>query len=218
MLDEKSTNNLSCAVLFAEKKGIYGELDFVDLWHEERDARKYTGELPIVAHPPCSRWCRLAGLVEARWGHKVGDDDGCFEAALRLVRKNGGVIEHPAYSKAFYTYGLPIPRSSKGGWQMGLCGGWSCYVEQCKYGHPAKKATWLYCYGIENPPSLKWGLTPDGECKSLVSWCGNKVKRTPDRPRLGKKAAIATPVEFRDELIKIALSSHMKRSVLAQCV
>lgn len=199
----------TCAVLFAEKNGIYSELDFVDLWDEERDARNYAGKLPVVAHPPCSRWCRLAGLVEARWGYKVGDDGGCFESALNAVRLNGGVLEHPAYSKAFYRYGLPIPPTG-GGWQMGLCGGWSCYVEQCRYGHAAKKATWLYYYGTEPPAPLRWGMTPDGECKSLVSWCGNKVKRTPDRPRLGKKAAIATPVEFRDELIQIAMSSQVK--------
>lgn len=201
---QSDLTQLLCAVLFAERDGIYSELAFVDLWHEARDARKYDGTLPVVAHPPCSRWCRLAGLVEKRWGHKRGNDGGCFEAALKAVRRCGGVLEHPAYSKAFYEYGLPIPIAG-GGWQMGLCGGWSCYIEQGRYGHPAKKATWLYCYGIE-PPSLDWGMIPDGESKSLVSWCGNKVKRTPDRPRLGKKAAIATPQKFRDELIAMAMS------------
>lgn len=194
------------AALFAQKNGCYYGLPDVDPWDELRDARKYRGPYPVVAHPPCSRWCRLAGLVEARWGYKRGDDGGCFESALKSVREFGGVLEHPAYSKAFYEYGLLIPTTG-GGWQMGICGGWSCYVEQGRYGHAAKKATWLYCYGIE-PPSLDWGMIPDSESAALVSWCGNKVKRTPDRPRLGKKAASSTPIKFRDELIGIARSAY----------
>lgn len=193
------------AALFVEKNGCYSELDNIEIWDEARDARKYKGPFSVVAHPPCSRWCRLAGLVEKRWGHKRGDDGGCFESALANVRRVGGVLEHPAYSKAFYKYGLPIPVSG-GGWQMGICGGWSCYVEQANYGHKAKKATWLYAFGVISPPSLNWMVTADNESKALVSWCGNKVKRTPDRPRLGKKAAIATPVEFRNVLISIAES------------
>lgn len=194
------------AALFVEKNGSYKDLPHVDLWDIERDARKYSGPYPVVAHPPCSRWCRLAGLVEARWGHKKGDDGGCFESALASVRKYGGVIEHPAYSEAFYRYGLPIPATG-GGWQMGICGGWSCYVEQGRYGHRAKKATWLYVYGAL-PPSMDWGVMPDCESEALVSWCGNKVKRTPDRPRLSKKEASSTPIRFRDLLLSIALSIY----------
>lgn len=193
------------AALFVQKNGCYFGLDGVDPWDKERDARLYEGPNPVVAHPPCSRWCRLAGLVQARWGHKIGDDDGCFESALRSVREFGGVLEHPAYSKAFYRFGLPIPIPG-GGWQMGICGGWSCYVEQVNYGHMAKKATWLYAYGVSSLPSLNWKVTADNESKALVSWCGNKVKRTPNRPRLSSKEASATPFEFRDTLISIARS------------
>jgi hypothetical protein len=74
------------AALYVQRNGVYYGLDNVDPWDEERDARLYQGPHPVVAHPPCSRWCRLAGLVEARWGHKKGDDGGCFAAALHAVR------------------------------------------------------------------------------------------------------------------------------------
>lgn len=89
------------AALFVARRGVYAQLEGVDLWDERRDARTYAGPWPVVAHPPCSRWCRLAGLVEARWGHVRGDDGGCFASALQSVRVFGGVLEHPAYSLAW---------------------------------------------------------------------------------------------------------------------
>lgn len=190
------------AALFVEKNGPYFGVEGVDPWDVTRDARKYAGPYPVVAHPPCARWCRLAGLVEARWGYKRGEDDGCFESALRSVRTYGGVLEHPAYSDAWAAFNLPKP--IQGGWQQGLCGGWVCHVEQGHYGHPAKKATWLYAYGATSLPDLEWGTIPDNESRALVSWCGNKTKRHKDRPRVGKANASRTPPKFLQILIDIA--------------
>lgn len=193
------------AALFVEKNGVYYGLPNVDPWDEQRDARKYPGPYPVVAHPPCSRWCRLAGLVEARWGHKRGEDGGCFESALTNVRLFGGVLEHPAYSDAWKKYGLPRPART-GGWYRGQCGGWSCHVEQGRYGHPAKKATWLYMFGAEPPDGIKFGFNPDQRSEALVSWCGNHTDKFDKRPRIGKRVASKTPIEFRDLLISIAES------------
>lgn len=192
------------AALFVSTNGCYFGLPDVDPWDEERDARRYAGPYPVVAHPPCSRWCRLAGLVEARWGHKRGEDGGCFASALASVRRWGGVLEHPAYSDAWPAFLLPEP-SPGGGWQRGICGGWACHVEQGRYGHPAKKATWLYAFGVDLP-DLKWGHSPDQQSEALVSWCGNRVRSGEVRPRLGKKAASATPPEFREVLLAMARS------------
>lgn len=194
------------AALYVQTNGCYYGLDGVDPWDEQRDARNYPGPWPVVAHPPCSRWCRLAGLVEARWGHKRGEDGGCFASALNAVRTFGGVLEHPAYSDAWNAFALPRP-STGGRWQRGICGGWSCYVEQGQYGHAAKKATWLYAFGIGTPPDLKYGHDPDQRSKALVSWCGNHVSSNETRPRVGKAAASRTPIEFRDLLISIARSA-----------
>lgn len=197
------------AALFVQPDGCYQDLDGVDPWDEARDARLYPGPHPVVAHPPCTRWCRLAGLVEARWGHKRGEDGGCFKSALASVRRWGGVLEHPAYSDAWPAFDLPRP-SRHGGWQRGFCGGWSCHVEQWRYGHAAKKATWLYAFGVDLP-SLKWGSVLDREGGALVSWCGNHVASDENRPRLGKKAAAATPKDFRDALIRIARSVNEQK-------
>lgn len=194
------------AALFVELHGSYANLPDVDPWDIERDARRYDGPHPVVAHPPCARWCRLAGLVEARWGHKRGEDGGCFASALASVRRWGGVLEHPAYSDAWAAHELNRPPTG-GGWvNADLLGGWTCYVEQFRYGHPAKKATWLYAFGIELP-DLRWGLMRDRESAAPVSWCGNHVASGEVRPRLGKKRAAATPVAFRDALLEMAASA-----------
>lgn len=126
------------AALYVEENGVYAGLPGVDVWGISRDARKYAGPWPVVAHPPCARWCRLAGLVEARWGHKRGDDGGCFAAALGAVRDFGGVLEHPAYSDAWPAHGLPAPKGP--GWQFNIDGTAVAYVEQGRYGHPAKES------------------------------------------------------------------------------
>lgn len=99
------------AALFVRRGGVYWDLEGVDPWDEARDARKYNGPHPVVAHPPCSRWCRLAGLVEKRWGHKRGEDGGMFASALAAVRTWGGVLEHPAWSDAFVAHGIGDPPS-----------------------------------------------------------------------------------------------------------
>lgn len=198
------------AALFVARNGCYVGLDDVDPWTEDRDARTYPGPHPVVAHPPCSRWCRLAGLVEARWGYKRGDDGGCFASAIASVRKWGGVLEHPAYSDAWHTYELHEP-PRHGGWVRGLCGGWSCHVEQGRYGHPAKKATWLYAYGVTYLPSLRWGSEPDAASSRRVSWCGNKTRELGTRMRVGAAAGSATPPGFRDVLIAMARSVYEAR-------
>lgn len=193
------------AALYVEHGGVYYGLDGVEPWGlPDKDAREYDGPHPVIAHPPCARWCRLAGLVEARWGHKRKEDGGCFAAALAAVRKWGGVLEHPAYSDAWPHFDLPTPPRG-GGWQRGICGGWSCHVEQGRYGHPAKKATWLYAYGTELP-ELRWGHVADTKSSVPVSWCGNRTRKFDKRPRVGAAAALRTPDEFRAELVRMARS------------
>jgi hypothetical protein len=190
------------AALFVDPKGAYAGIEGVDLWDETRDARLYTGPYPVVAHPPCSSWCQLAPINEARYGFKVGDDGGCFLAALEAVRKCGGVLEHPANSYAWPAFDLPKP-FFKGGWRGDLFGGWTCEVERGHYGHLARKKTWLYVVGVDRLPPLIWGPS---EGKALVSWCNNHGTQNDTRPRIGKKAASATPVPFRDILLSIARS------------
>lgn len=93
------------AALFVDARGPYVGLPGVDPWPLRRDARLYAGPWPVVAHPPCARWCRLAKHVEhselrrraARpllpgfdHGRSVGADGGTFGSALASVRAWGG--------------------------------------------------------------------------------------------------------------------------------
>lgn len=185
------------AALYVETGGAYYGLPGVDPWDETRDARLYDGPHPVVAHPPCSAWCQLASVNEARYGHPIGSDGGCFEHALSVVRRFGGVLEHPAYSIAWPRFDLPRP--VRGAWLREMFGpGWVTEVSQSAYGHRARKRTWLYYVGPP-PPPLDWR---DLSGEAWVSW--GDFDRYPDRERLGKREAKATPDAFRDLLIGLA--------------
>lgn len=189
------------AALYVAKKGAYQGLADVDPWDEERDARKYDGPFAVVAHPPCTTWgapCRQG------WTHRgLGDDDGCFAAALASVRKWGGVLEHPAESSAWAAFGLPAPRR-QGGWCADTLGGWTCHVEQGHYGHAAPKPTWLYACRVD-PPGLLWG-----HCAAFGNQPSRFDSRGKRRPNtmvnMSSRQRAATPLPFRELLLSIARS------------
>lgn len=85
---------MKVAALFVDPNGVYADIPDVDVWDEARDARLYAGPWPVVAHPPCARWGSLAYVNQSMHGYRVGDDGGCFEAALAAVRTWGGVLLH----------------------------------------------------------------------------------------------------------------------------
>lgn len=194
------------AALYVLKGGPYCGLPGIDPWDIERDARLYDGPWHVIAHPPCERWGRYAtGGPSARVRRVVGDDAGCFEAALAAVRRFGGVLEHPEASKAWDRFGLRRP-PRKGGWvQADDLGGITCCVEQGHYGHRARKATWLYSYGCEAVP-LIWGPAPSG--LRLDDGFHSKEERrravrTGIRQRLSARQRKVTPEPFRDALVRL---------------
>lgn len=195
------------AALYVERNGIYANLPDVEVWDEARDARLYAGPHPVVAHPPCSRWCALAGLVEHRYGHKRGDDGGCFAAALAAVRQFGGVLEHPANTLAWKAFGLPRPK--RGFWIGTRELGFVTHIEQANYGHKARKATWLFASGLWPLPTLKWDrATGVARIKHTET---RRAYRGDQQQRLSPAEANATPTEFRDVLLSIARSVNKGR-------
>ncbi len=191
------------AALFVETNGVYFGLDNVDPWDKQRDAMRYSGPHRVVAHPECSRWSQLAYINQKRYGHKVGDDGGMFAHALDCVRRFGGVLEHPAFTYAWKPHGLPRP--PRAAWQRTSCGGWVAQVSQGAYGHRARKLTWLYYVGDREPPALDWRVP---EPTAQVSFCKNHGNSP--LPRLSKKEAKATPIAFRDLLLRLAESEPVE--------
>jgi hypothetical protein len=188
---------VTIAALFVETGGSYYGLPGVDPWDQERDARKYAGPHPVVAHPPCQRWGKLwAGqpLWIKRTGERKvkGDDDGCFASALASVREWGGVLEHPWGSHAWPHFELRTPPRA-GQWVAadmfgyvppGHRGGWTCCVEQGRYGHYARKPTLLLVYGLEfgELPDLRWGISepsfpPEAIEKHGLAYWGTRLQR-----------------------------------------
>jgi hypothetical protein len=195
------------AALFVAEMGPYVGLPYVDAWTKDRDARLYAGPYRVVAHPPCERWGRYwHGGPSARVRRVKGDDGGCFLMALEAVRKWGGVLEHPAASSAWSSFGLKEPPRS-GGWIVAdWRGGWTCCVDQGHYGHRAQKATWLYAVGVDLP-ALTWGKS--GRRVRLDEGFHSAEERrrkirTGTCQRLSKRERAETPIAFRDLLLSLA--------------
>lgn len=99
---------------------------------------------------------------------------------------------------------------SKGGFSSNLQleGGWTCCVEQGRYGHHARKPTLLYaCKCVL--PELRWGHSEMRLDPQIVARIG--IDRAKRRGEVAAKGGgidsaprIGTPPEFRDLLISIA--------------
>ena len=187
------------AALFVDARGIYASRAGVDCWGEARDARAYPGPFPVVAHPPCASWGRYAKTrpTSRARGPLAGDDAGCFAAAAAAVRRFGGVVEHPAASKAWPAFGIPAPPAT--GWARVLLwpeSAYVCAVEQGHYGHAARKPTWLLYVGPP-PPPLIWGPSTvpgrpgPSRCRGILE-------------RMSKGQRLATPPAFAHELLRLA--------------
>jgi hypothetical protein len=150
------------AVLFARADSIYKTLPGCDVWDIDRDARRWQGETPVVAHPPCRAWGRLRKLANPR-----PDEKALALFAVEKVRLSGGVLEHPAGSTLWHAAGLPYPgeRDAWGGWTLPICQNW--------WGHRAEKKTWLYIVGCEpaNLPDMPIAL---GEATHVVAASGRR--------------------------------------------
>ena len=180
------------AVLFARRDSIYKSLP-CDVWDEDRDARNFAGTAPVVAHPPCRAWGRLRGHAKP-----AEHERALALLAVDLVRRNGGVLEHPASSSLWLMQAMPPP----GHWDA--CGGITFPISQSWFGHRAEKLTWLYVVGLsplefpDLPPiagSAPMSVCPrSGMRRGMPGW----------RPSIRKPEREATPPQLAQWLLDLA--------------
>lgn len=126
------------AALFVRPDSIYKTIEGVDCWDIERDARKWLGNAPIIAHPPCRAWGQLRAFAKPR-----PDEKELAIWVTRQIQKWGGVLEHPKGSTLWKIMGLPEPG------EIDSFGGFTIIIPQYWFGHLAMKETRLYIVGIE---------------------------------------------------------------------
>jgi hypothetical protein len=176
------------AVLFARSDSIYKAIAECDVWDAGRDARKYRGDLPIIAHPPCRAWGRLRGLATI-----IPEEKALGPLAVSWVRRNGGVLEHPAYSTLWPECDLPGPG------KFDVHGGFTIQVRQSWWGHRADKLTWLYVLGVtpDKLPQLPLSLLPATELVTTSRKRGRRKIPLADREH--------TPARLARWLVEVAI-------------
>lgn len=185
------------AVLFARVDSIYKTLPGVDVYDINRDARTFSGSMPIVAHPPCRSWGRLRQFAQPRDGEK---ELGPW--AVEQVRRWGGVLEHPAESTLWAHCSMPAPGRFPDEW-----GGWSFAVDQFHFGHRAEKSTWLYVVGLDPD-----ALPPIPRREGRPTHCVRPTKSYPRLPSITKAEREHTPPALAVWLVETARRTQILES------
>lgn len=183
------------AVLFAHRRSIYKTLDGVDVWDEDRDARRWPGGGPLVAHPPCRAWGRFRTFAKPEPHEKQLAID-----AVAHVRRWGGVLEHPAHSTLWPECGLPSPaRGAHDGW-----GGFTLHVDQVWWGHPAQKSTFLYIAGLVRSEVPSFDIPLVGPTHVIEANRARRRNGGDHLPYLPKSGREHTPPRFAEWLVELA--------------
>ena len=168
------------SILFTQKNSTYKKFNGTDCWDKKRDAKNFDEKNVIIAHPPCRAWATFKGIAKPEPGEKE-----LAILAVDLVRKNGGIVEHPNRSSLWKQ--MRVPRPNEGSDEFG---GFTISIDQYWFGHRGKKNSWLYIVGIKPknlPPfPIRLGHTPI------------KVEK------MGKYERERTPIELCRWLLDIA--------------
>jgi len=194
-------SDLRVSVLFARRDSVYKSLDGCDVFDADRDALTFSGNGPVLAHPPCRGWGRLR-----RFSHATEEEMELARWAVDVVRSNGGVLEHPAYSTLFADKRMPMP-----GEFPDAFGAWTLAIHQYHFGHRAQKTTWLYVVGC-----APYDLPPIPHRDGCATHCVRPTKSYPRLPSITKAEREHTPRALADWLFAVAsLCSLRARGVVA---
>lgn len=180
------------AALYIDPRGPYPKIPGVECYDEARNAEMYAGPWPVVAHPPCGPWGRLKHFAKH-------DDPALAQHAVHIVREFGGVLEHPADSSLWKAMDLPKP-----GEPLDAFGGRTVAVNQCDWGHPTRKATWVYMVGVTAPVEMP---APREPTHSICNGRGQRLKSGAVRSRASAAEAKLSPPAFAAWLVELARSA-----------
>lgn len=184
------------AALYIDPRGPYPKIPGVDCWDEARDARLYDGPHPVVAHPPCGPWGQFKMFCTKQ-------DKALAPLAVAQVRRFGGVLEHPRYSRLFPHCLMPLP-----GELPDAFGGYTIELDQCEWGHVARKPTWLYTVGTR---TFERSPFPDRQpTHSMANGRGELLADGTKRKRCSAQQRRRTPQLFAEYLVRLARSVQRK--------
>lgn len=112
------------SVLCVDVESTYFDIPGVDLWTKHRDIRNCKTSFPVITHAPCQQWSRLHAFANKN------DEKELAYLCWDFVHKNGGIFEHPSGSHFFKTVNADKSKMLS--------------VDQCWWGFPARKRTYLY--------------------------------------------------------------------------
>jgi hypothetical protein len=87
-------------------------------------------------------------------------------------------------------------------------------VDQGRYGHRARKRTWLYAKSAGEPPPLDWRPAESGAIVSGFTHQPKGAHVACEHRRVRPLEASRTPPAFRDQLLAVARTVRLPRSAL----
>lgn len=149
------------SILCAHNDSNYFKIPGLDIWTADRDCYNFSGKNKVIAHPPCQQWSRLRKFSNYNLKEKL-----LAEWCWDIVNQNGGIFEHPANSY-FFKYINADKRKILS-------------VDQCWFGFPGRKSTWLYFHNCQHAafpimhlPRVKdiTSLSQHSRSKQCLSFC-----------------------------------------------
>lgn len=150
---------IEVAALYVLARGPYSSMPGVDPWPEKRNALCFPGGMPVVAHPPCGPWSRS---VMHQTKLSLSQGPWLAPAAVCQVRRDGGLLEHPAESLLWEESWLRLPypepyrQRTFAGPERDAWGGFTVELDQGPWAdhespdeHGAHKRSWIYIVGID---------------------------------------------------------------------
>lgn len=152
-------DNKKIAALFVQEDGCYANHPLIDAWPEARDARLYNGNLPVIAHPPCTHLA-VSGARHFARKRESGEQQEAIDFFMRLAN---APIEKIAIENPVCIMSSIWRKPDQ-------------IIQPWQFGHGETKATCLWLKGLPK-------LTPT----NIVSGRDDRIHKMPPSPTRWKE-------------------------------